>query len=74
MGFRIVWSEFAETQLDQIYDYYEKIASSRIASKLVKGIIKSPQILLKAPNAGQEEGLLQEREIHYRYLFIKIIS
>jgi len=39
MALKIIWSEFAETQLDEIYEYYEKKASPRIAKKLLKGII-----------------------------------
>ena len=47
MTLKIIWSEFAETQLDEIYDYYEKKASSGIANKLVKGIINEPKKLIK---------------------------
>ena len=68
---KIIWSEFAETQLDDIYKYYEKKVSSRVATKLVKGIINEPKKLIKAPFIGQEEELLKERKIHYRYLVFK---
>lgn len=27
-GFKIIWSEFAENQLDEIYYYYEKKVSN----------------------------------------------
>lgn len=68
MVLKIIWSEFAETQLDEIYEYYEKKASPRIAKKLLKGIINEPKKLIKTPQIGQEEELLKQREIHYRYL------
>lgn len=42
-----------------------------MASKLVKGIIRAPQKLLKATKSGQVEELLKEREIKYRYLVYK---
>ena len=71
MILKIVWSEFAETQLDEIYEYYKKEASIRIARKLVKGIINEPKKLIKTPCIGQEEELLKQREIHYRYLLFK---
>jgi plasmid stabilization system protein ParE len=71
MVLKIIWSEFAETQLDEIYEYYEKKASSRIAKRLVKGIINEPKKLIKTPHIGQEEELLQQRKIHYRYLVFK---
>jgi toxin ParE1/3/4 len=71
MTLKIIWSEFAETQLDEIHEYYEKKASPRIAKKLLKGIINEPNKLIKTPLIGQEEELLIQREIHYRYLVFK---
>lgn len=71
MILEIIWSEFAETQLDEIYEYYKKEASTRIAKKLLKGIINEPKKLIKTPLIGQEEELLKQREIHYRYLVFK---
>ena len=71
MEFKIIWSEFAESQLDKIYRYYENNASSQIALKLIKGIINAPNNLLKESNIGQVEELLQERKIQYRYLVFK---
>ena len=71
MILQIIWSEFAETQLDEIYEYYKKEASTRIAKKLLKGIINEPRKLIKTPLIGQEEELLKQREIHYRYLVFK---
>jgi len=71
MILEIIWSEFAETQLDEIYEYYNKEASTRIAKKLLKGIINEPKKLIKTPLIGQEEELLKHREIHYRYLVFK---
>lgn len=71
MTFKIIWSEFAESQLDEIYDYYEKKANPRIAKKQLKGIINEPKKLVNSPLLGQEEDLLKQREIHYRYLVFK---
>lgn len=68
---KIIWSEFAEDQLDEIYDYIEKHAGSRIAKKLLKEIIDESKKLVKAPHIGQEEALLKQRENHYRYLIFK---
>jgi toxin ParE1/3/4 len=31
MLFKIIWSEFAENQLDEIYDYYKKNVSDIFA-------------------------------------------
>ena len=71
MALNIIWSEFAETQLDEIYDYYEKKASTEVAKKLVKGIINEPKKLIKSPLIGQKEELLKQRETEYRYLIFK---
>ncbi len=71
MAFRIIWSEFAETQLQEIYEYYEKKASTKVAKKLVKGIINEPTKLIKTPSIGQEEELLKHRKTEYRYLVFK---
>lgn len=71
MNVKIIWSEFAETQLDEIYEYYKEKASLKIANKIVTGIIKESDKLIKASFIGQEEELLKDREIHYRYLVFK---
>lgn len=71
MALKIIWSEFAETQLDDIYDYYKHKASPRIANKLLTGIIDAPKKLIKTPHIGQEEELLKHRDFEYRYLVFK---
>ncbi|MEA3495698.1 MAG: type II toxin-antitoxin system RelE/ParE family toxin [Bacteroidota bacterium] len=71
MALNIIWSEFAETQLDEIYDYYENKASIKVAKKLVRGIINEPKKLIKSPLIGQKEELLKQRETEYRYLIFK---
>ena len=62
MNFKIIWSDFSETQLDEIYEYYEKKASLKVATKIVTGIIKESEKLIKASFIGQEEELLKDRE------------
>lgn len=71
MALKIIWSEFAENQLDEIYAYYNKKASLKVASKLLKEIINEPEKLIKNPHIGQEEELLKQRKIKYRYLVFK---
>ena len=71
MAARIIWSAFAETQLEDIYDYCETKVSSRVVTKLVKEIINAPKKLIKAPFIGQDEALLKKIKIHYRYLVFK---
>jgi plasmid stabilization system protein ParE len=71
MEFRTIWSDFAEAQLDDIFEYFEVNASHRIAKKLLKGIISEPDKLIKAPEIGQVEELLVDRKTEYRYLVYK---
>ena len=40
MKFKIIWSQFAENEIDKIYDYYLQKAGIRVAKKIVKEIIK----------------------------------
>jgi len=71
MNFKIIWSNFSETQLDEIYEYYEKKVSLKVVNKIVTGIIKESEKLIKASFIGQKEELLKDREIQYRYLVFK---
>ncbi|WP_142783583.1 type II toxin-antitoxin system RelE/ParE family toxin [Changchengzhania lutea] len=71
MSFQIIWSEFAEIQLDDIFEYYQKSAGINIAKKLLIEIIDEPNKLIEAPYIGQKEELLKNRDIHYRYLVFK---
>jgi plasmid stabilization system protein ParE len=71
MILKIIWSEFAEIQLDKIYTYYEKKANPKTAKRLVKGIINESKKLAKIPTIGQKEELLKQRKIEYRYIVFK---
>lgn len=35
----IIWSEFAEFQLDEIFEHYAQEAGEEVATKLIRGII-----------------------------------
>ena len=76
MELTVYWTQFAEDKLDKIFDYYEAKTSSRIARKLIIGIIDKTIGLEKNPYIGQEEELLAGRPQNFRYLvykFYKII-
>jgi plasmid stabilization system protein ParE len=49
MAFLITWSEFAEAQLVEIYEYYEKMAGLAVATKLIREILNEPNKLIKSP-------------------------
>lgn len=65
---RVIWSNFAEEMLDEIYEYYQIEASLEIAKKLVSSLIEATDILVANPHVGQIEELLIGREESYRYL------
>jgi len=63
MQFKVIWSEFAKNQLDEIFNYYYNTnISPQIAKKLVSGILLHTQKLESTPRLGQKELLLHERE------------
>ena len=68
MKYQVVWSEFAESQLDEIYCYYSKNISIQIAKKLTNNILLATQKLEYTPRLGQKEPLLENRVQNYRYL------
>ncbi len=71
MSLNIIWSEFAEIQLDKIFEYYKNKASKRVAKNILKEIINEPNRLINNPHIGQKVALLKERKIKYRYLIFK---
>jgi toxin ParE1/3/4 len=71
MDWGIIWSAYAEKQLDAIFNYYLKNANYRVAKSLVSGIIEAPVILLSDSEIGQAEDLLLHLNKGYRYLVYK---
>lgn len=68
MDLRVLWTDTARFQLEDIYDYYKTKASLKVAKKIVTKIIDRTIKLEKHPNIGQIEELLKERQNSYRYL------
>ncbi len=71
MDYIVIWSEFAEQELDKIYDYYSKEISDKIATNLVRSIIRESESLAAMPLKGQLEEDLKGRIIEYRYWIFK---
>lgn len=67
----IIWSRFAEEQLDEIFEYYATNVSPQLALKIVLELVEAPKILKKNPLVGPLEVLLSGRQIEYRYLICK---
>jgi len=71
MELAVYWSRFAENKLYDIYNYYESKAGTRIARKLIAGIIDKTIVLDNNPHIGQKEKLLSDRPQNFRYLVFK---
>ena len=71
MEIKIIWSDVAIAQLEDIFDFHKTIASHSIAQKLVKSIIKKSLILKSTPLLGVKEPLLSNRAFEYRFLIEK---
>ena len=71
VSWKIIWSEFAEKELDSIFQYYVENAGPKIAKKLLTGIIKAPNRLCKNRELGQIEENLIDLQFEYRYLVHK---
>ena len=64
----IVWSEFAEKQLDKIFNYYLTNIGEPTAKKIVLNILQNTEKLKQAQFIGQKEIFLEHRDVAYRYL------
>lgn len=54
MYLQIEWSEFAEKQLDGIFEYYLENASNKVAKRIIQNIITAPDQLKNNPFIGQK--------------------
>jgi len=68
MSYKIIWSNFAESELDNIFEYYVEFASVKIAEKIIHKILTEPNRLLTNVEMFQTEQLLIDRSEMYRYL------
>ncbi|SFI08063.1 type II toxin-antitoxin system RelE/ParE family toxin [Halpernia frigidisoli] len=71
MNPNVVWSQFAENKLDDIFDYFYKRANKKVAQKIVDGIISKSISLKNHSLMGQKELLLEVRNEDFRYLVHK---
>jgi len=68
MELEVYWLELAENKLEDIYGYYELKASTKIAQKIVNGIVDATVGIEKQPEIGQIEIRLKNRKQKFRYL------
>lgn len=68
MELKIFWSQLAEDQLVDIFQYYKLKAGVKIAKKIVNEIVDQTIDIDKNPKIGQTEELLKDRIQEFRYL------
>ena len=67
MEIKVIWTNFAKSELKKIFVYYAENVNSQIAKNIVTGIVTESKRLKKNPEIGQIEELLKEIG-NYRYL------
>lgn len=67
---RIIWTDFAISNLKSIYAYYLKNANRKVADRIKSRILKSTKRLINHPKSGQIELHLKDLNKEYRYLVI----
>ena len=68
MEYKIIWSSFAVSELDNIYKYYQEKAGSKVAKSIIQNILNEPNRLIVTSEMFQTEELLIGREQIYRYI------
>lgn len=70
MRFEVVWSHFAEYQVDNIYLYYIEQGGYNLAGRIVETLLNESKRLAENPFIGQIEENTRGRKIVYRYLVV----
>ena len=65
---KIIWSGKAKSHLRGIFEHYTHEASREVAEKIIEGLLKTAEQLIKQPNSGQRETLFKESHLEFRYL------
>lgn len=65
---KIIWTDFAIENLKDIFDYYSKVATNKLAHKIVNQILGATKQLVNNPESGQLEFNLEKLKQNHRYL------
>lgn len=68
MKWNVIWSNFSEQQLDEIFEYFVENIGKPTAQKIIFTILIDVEKLETNPFIGQDEELLLNRKFKYRYL------
>jgi len=67
---QIIWTNFAISELKNIYLYYRMIASDKVADKIRKSIFDGTKPLIKQPLIGAVEENLIDLGQEHRYIVV----
>lgn len=70
MNYKIVWSKFAQYQLDLIFNFYAREVSVQVAQFIIYQIRDQVVVLINNPFIGEKEVLLNDRKEIYRRLVV----
>ena len=68
MEIKIFWSEVAENQIRDIFDYYSFVANPKVADKIVDKILIRVELLRSNSKIGKIEELLEHYPQKFRYI------
>lgn len=68
MIFEVVWTQFAQKVLSEIYQFYKMKVGANIAFKIRNRILQDSLILESNPNAFQKEFAFEQNGIGFHYL------
>ncbi|MBI3519476.1 MAG: type II toxin-antitoxin system RelE/ParE family toxin [Bacteroidetes bacterium] len=67
---QIIWTNFAISELKNIYLYYRMVASDKVADKIRKSIFDGTKPLIKQPLIGAVEENLIDLGQEHRYIVV----
>lgn len=68
MELKVFWTDFAKSELKNIFDYHKEKVSVKIAEQITKQIVVTAKELKSFPEMGAVEELLKSRPENLRYI------
>jgi len=68
MELKVFWTDFAKSELKNIFDYHKEKVSGKIAQQIAEQIVLTAYELKIFPEMGIVEELLQSRPENFRYI------
>lgn len=68
MELKVFWTDFAKSELKNIFDYHKEKVSGKIARQIVEQIVVTTDKLKSYPEMGTVEDFLESRSENFRYI------